>query len=186
MENLIVLSSPSGGGKTTIAKYIMSLYPHIHFSVSATTRIPREGEINGKDYFFLSKADFLDKIEKNELIEYEEIFGNIYGTLKSEADKAISNGSTIIFDVDVKGAMSIKKIYPENSLLIFVSPPNIEVLEERLRGRKTESEEQIQKRLQRAEMELTFADKFDLIIINDRLEDALKKTQDFFSNYFNS
>lgn len=169
-KSLIVLSSPSGGGKTTIARHLMKIYPHIKFSVSATTRALRPGEKHGTDYFFLTKEEFQNKINQNELVEYEEIFGNYYGTLKSEIIKSIENNELVIFDIDVLGALSIRNAFPKESLLIFIAPPSLQVLESRLRNRKTESEEQIQTRLNRAEMELSKKDLFDEIIINENLE----------------
>lgn len=172
MKNLIVLSSPSGGGKSTISRHLMSLYPDMRFSVSATTRPKRPGEEHGKDYFFLSKQEFQSTIDADGFVEYEEFFGNRYGTLKSEVEKAITNKTKILFDIDVKGAMSIKKVFPDESALIFIAPPSIEVLSERLQLRGTETEEQIAKRIQRAEMEMSYSHKFDYVIINDILEKA--------------
>jgi len=171
-KQLIVLSAPSGGGKTTLAQFLLSAFPDLKFSISATTRKPRENEVHGKDYFFLSIEEFKELIEKNELVEYEQIFDNYYGTLKSQVEKSISNGETIVFDIDVKGALSIKNFYPEKSLLIFIAPPSVEVLKQRLISRGTESPEVLEKRLKRIEMELSLKDKFDYVIINDELEKA--------------
>ena len=182
-KSLIVLSSPSGGGKTTLAKYLMSLYPEIKFSVSATTRDKRPGETNAVDYYFLSNEEFANKIKENELIEFEEIFGNFYGTMKSATQKAIQNDEKLIFDIDVLGAISIKKAFPEESLLIFISPPSLEILESRLRNRKTESEEQIQIRLSRAEMEMGLKDQFDYVIINEDLESSKSKIAEIVKKY---
>jgi guanylate kinase len=182
-KSLIVLSSPSGGGKTTLAKYLIELYPQIKFSTSATTRTKRNGEINGKDYYFLSKDEFQKKIDNNELIEYEEIFGNFYGTLRSATEEAVKNDEILIFDIDVLGALSLKKAFPNNSLLIFISPPSLDILEKRLRNRKTETEEQIKTRLSRAEMEMSHKDKFDHIIINQDLETSKKKIEEIAKQY---
>lgn len=182
-KSLIVLSSPSGGGKTTLAKYLISLYPEIKFSVSATTRNKRPGETNAVDYYFLSNEEFADKIKENELIEFEEIFGNFYGTMKSATQKAIQNDEKLIFDIDVLGAISIKKVFPKESLLIFISPPSLEILESRLRNRKTESEEQIQIRLSRAEMEMGLKDQFDYVIINEDLESSKSKIAEIVKKY---
>jgi guanylate kinase len=183
IKSLIVISSPSGGGKSTIAKHLMSKFPKIEFSVSATTRRKREGEVDKRDYFFLTKEEFQSKIEGNELVEFEEIFGNYYGTLKSEVAKSIDNNKTLLFDVDVKGALSLRKNFPENTLLIFISPPNFEILENRLRNRRTESEEEIKRRLNRAEEENQYRDKFDYIIINDTLENAFSKIEMIAENH---
>ncbi len=185
IKSLIVISSPSGGGKSTIAKYLLSKYPKIEFSVSATTRKKREKETEGKDYHFLTKSQFQNKIENDELVEYEEIFGNYYGTLKSEVAKSIENNQTVLFDVDVKGALSLRKYFPENTLLIFISPPSIEILEQRLRNRRTESEEEIKNRLNRAEEEKQYSDKFDYLIVNDKLENAFAKIEEIAIKHFN-
>jgi len=185
LKSLIVISSPSGGGKSTIAKHFMSLYPRLDFSVSATTRKKREGEIDNKDYFFLSKEEFLEKIEKNDLVEYEEIFGNLYGTLKSEVSKSIDNNKTILFDVDVKGALSLRKNFPNQTLLIFIAPPNFEILEERLRKRRTETEEEITRRLARAEEEDKYRDIFDYLIINDDLSESFRRIEEISDLHLN-
>lgn len=185
LKSLIVISSPSGGGKSTIAKHLMSLYPRLDFSVSATTRKKREGEIDNKDYFFLSKEEFLEKIEKNDLVEYEEIFGNLYGTLKSEVSKSIDNNKTILFDVDVKGALSLRKNFPNQTLLIFIAPPNFEILEERLRKRRTETEEEITRRLARAEEEDKYRDIFDYLIINDDLSESFRRIEEISDLHLN-
>jgi guanylate kinase len=170
---LIVVSAPSGSGKTTIAKKIMEKFPFIKFSVSATTRPKRNGEIDGKDYFFLTKEEFEKKIQNGELLEWEEIYGNYYGTLKSVVESALKNGDILLFDIDVNGAISIKKKFPDDSVLIFIKPPSIETLKERLKRRKTETEEQIKKRLERVPMELGKAEFFDYIIVNDKLENTV-------------
>lgn len=177
-KNLIVLSSPSGGGKSTVARHLMALYPSLKFSVSATTRSMRPGESYGKEYFFLTKEEFQIKIDENELIEYEEIFGNFYGTLKNVVQSEIASGNCLLFDVDVKGALSIQNFFPDNSLLIFLSPPDLPTLESRLRNRKTETDEQIQNRLSRAEYEMSLAYLFDYVIINDDLNITLKKAEE--------
>lgn len=176
-KSLIVLSSPSGGGKTTIARNILQKYIEIKFAVSATTRPKRPREIEGKDYFFLTKEHFKQRIEKSEFVEYEEIFGNFYGTLKSEVDNVLFKNKKMIFDVDVKGALSIQKIYPYHSILIFIMPPNIEELKNRLKRRSTESDEQINKRIERAEMEMMQKHLFDFVVINDNLEKAISEVE---------
>lgn len=171
-KKLIVLSSPSGGGKSTLAKYLMTLYPEIRFSVSCTTRKIREGEVHGKEYFFLTKEEFEEKIANGEFAEYEQIFGNYYGTLKSEIKKHLNSGNSILFDVDVKGAISLRKNFPDDTLLIFIFPPSIEELERRLQRRSTESPEELSIRLERSIEELMYKDQFDHAILNDVLQDA--------------
>jgi guanylate kinase len=168
---LIVLSAPSGSGKTTILKDVLSNYPEFVFSISATTRKKRNVEVDGKDYFFLSEDEFKKKIEQNEFIEWEIFYDYYYGTLKDQIDMNIRKGLTTLFEVDVKGALSIKKYYPD-SILIFVTPPSIEELKKRLVQRKTETEEDLRKRIERAEMELSYKDKFDYVISNIDLENA--------------
>lgn len=167
---LFVISSPSGGGKTSIVKALLQRHPDFAFSISATTRAMREGEINGKDYFFLSKKEFEDLIAKNELVEHEFFFNNYYGTLKREIDRALSSGRSMIFDVDVKGAKSIKQKYPHDAVQIFIAPPSVDILEQRLRNRKTEDKEKLQRRLERVPMELETGKTFDYVVVNDNLQ----------------
>ena len=166
MKNLIVLSAPSGAGKTTVARYLLKQFLQCTFSVSATTRPMRAGEEHGKDYFFLSREEFLTNINNGNLVEYEEIFGNYYGTLRSQTDKRIQEQGLILFDVDVKGAISLRNAYPEESLLIYIAPPDLSILANRLRSRMTESEEQIAQRLSRAALEMEYMRHFDHILIN--------------------
>ncbi len=169
-RRLIVLSSPSGGGKSTIARKLMKDYPDMMFSISATTRKRRPKETYGIEYFFLSREDFLRKMKNGEFVECEKIFGNYYGTLKNEIRKALDIGCAMLFDIDVKGALSIKRAFPNDALLIFISPPSIEVLRQRLTRRGTESEEEINSRLQRAAEEMSLAGEFDFTVVNDDLE----------------
>jgi guanylate kinase len=171
-KRLFIFSAPSGAGKTTIARHLLEQFPQMKFSVSATTRSRRAQETHAKDYYFLSKEEFENAIQNNELAEHEQIFGNHYGTLKSEIDSALNEGKILVFDIDVKGALSLQRAYPNDALLIFVAPPDMETLKQRLRERNTESEEQLQLRFARAEMELQAQDKFDEIIVNDNLEKA--------------
>ena len=177
MSKLIVISSPSGGGKTTIVNAVMKKFPEMKFSISATTRTKRENETNGKEYFFLSREIFLDAVKNNELAEYEEIYGNYYGTLKSEILRALNTGSNMLFDVDVKGGVSIKNNFSENTITIFIAPPNIETLKKRLTIRGTENSETIEKRISRAEFEIEIGKKFDFIVVNDILENAINEVE---------
>lgn len=175
LQKLIVISAPSGSGKTTIARAILSRHPELEFSVSATTRKKRPNEVHGTDYFFLSTEEFKQNIGAGLLVEWEEIYGNHYGTLKSEVDRVLAAGRSMLFDIDVKGALSIRKRYPAESVLIFVRPPSIEVLTNRLRDRNTEDPETLRRRLERAEMELETGKTFDATVVNDRLEDAIEE-----------
>ncbi|MCL5033990.1 MAG: guanylate kinase [Bacteroidetes bacterium] len=177
---LLVISAPSGAGKTTIAKEVLRQFPRFRFSVSATTRKRRPGEVDGKDYFFLSRDDFEKLLSEDGLVEHEEIYSEYYGTPRSEIDKALKKGENIVFDVDVNGALSIKNKYPE-AVLIFIKPPSVEALEERLKGRGSESAEQIKRRLARVPMELEKGRLFDYIIVNDKLEIAVKEVFDIVS-----
>jgi guanylate kinase len=171
---LYVIAAPSGAGKTTIVNEVLRINPEIVFSVSATTRKKRKGETDGKDYFFFSKEDFIQKIKNNELVEYEIIFNDdYYGTLKSFVENNLKAGKSIIFDVDVKGALAIKKIYREKALLIFIMPPDIETLKDRLKKRATESTEQINERIKRVDLEIGKANDFDYIVVNDNLSKAV-------------
>lgn len=156
----------------------MQKYPGMLFSVSATTRSPRSGETNGKDYFFLSKEEFQARVQQGDLVEWEEIYGNYYGTLKSEVDRALQRGTIMLFDVDVKGALSIKKVYPSDSVLIFIKPPSFEALQGRLLNRKTEDEATIRRRLDRVPMELEKGSQFDSQVVNDDLQAAINKVDE--------
>jgi guanylate kinase len=170
---LIVISAPSGCGKTTIAKSILARHPDILFSVSATTRPKRNGEVNGKDYYFFTKQEFEERKDLGDLVEWEEIYGNYYGTLKSEINRALLKDNSMLFDVDVKGALSIRQHFPNESVLIFIKPPSLEILKQRLEKRSTESTETLKRRLERVPMELEFGDKFDFQIVNDNLHKAI-------------
>ncbi len=183
---LIIFSAPSGAGKTTIVHHILKHFPNIQFSVSATTRPLRGEEIHGKDYYFVSKEEFLHKVAKHEFIEFEEVYsGTFYGTLKSEISRIWNEDKHVIFDLDVEGGLRLKKKYGEHALAIFVQPPSLEVLVSRLRGRGTDSEEKLKERITKAEKELNYADKFDVILKNDDLaiacEEAVKLVKDFLS-----
>ncbi len=170
---VIIVSAPSGAGKTSIVKHVLDYLPELRFSTSATTRTMREGEINGRDYHFLSVDDFKKGIKRNDFLEWEEVYANqFYGTLKSEIQRIWDEGKTVIFDVDVKGGLNIKKYFGDNALAIFVEPPTVQELENRLRKRGTETEESLRKRVEKAEYELSFAPQFDKVILNDNLDDA--------------
>jgi guanylate kinase len=174
---LIVLSAPSGTGKTTIARALMQDVETLRFSVSATTRPQRNGEENGSDYHFLSREEFERRIEQNDLVEYEEIFGNLYGTLRSETKLALQRGEHLLFDVDVKGGLSLKESYPNDTVLIFVKPPSLEELKARIENRGTDTEEQIETRLARAEFELGQMQNFDHVVVNDDLRRAVEEVK---------
>lgn len=183
---LIIVSAPSGAGKTTIVKHLLTDDLDLEFSVSACSRPQRTGEKNGKDYYFLSVDDFKRKIKNEEFVEWEEVYtDHFYGTLKSEVDRILQNNKNVIFDVDVKGGLNIKKIYGDKALAIFIQPPSVETLEKRLRKRNTESTGNLNKRIQKAENELLFANKFDTIIINDMLEVAKKLTTQKVKKFLN-
>jgi guanylate kinase len=171
---LVVISAPSGAGKTTIAHAILRAHPTLRFSVSATTRPIRDGEKDGRDYFFLRIDEFRRWIDAGEFVEWEEIYGNYYGTLRQEVDRALEQGEHILFDVDAKGGLSIRKRYPE-SLLIFIRPPNLEALNGRLRNRKTESEASVSQRLARVPLEMELGKAFDYQVVNDDLQRAIKQ-----------
>ncbi len=170
---LIIFSAPSGSGKTTLVHYVMEKIPKLSFSVSATSRPPRPGEKDGVDYYFISVDDFRRKIKEGAFVEWQEVYENqYYGTLKSEVEKIRARGHSVVFDVDVKGGLNIKKIYGKQALAVFVKPPSLKVLEERLRRRSTEDEENLRKRLERAAFELGFEPRFDQVVVNDKLEKA--------------
>ena len=177
IKRLIVLSSPSGGGKTTVSRHLLQNFPLLKFSISATTREKRKGEVHGKDYYYLGINEFKQLIGSKGLVEWEEIYGNYYGTLRSEIDNAIGSEKCLLFDIDVKGALSLKKSYPDDTLLIFVSPPDIKTAEERLRKRATENQEQIDKRVKRMKMEMGYKGKFDIVIVNNILEETLAQAE---------
>lgn len=174
MNKCIVLSAPSGSGKTTLAKALMQ-QPELQlaFSISATSRVPRNTEQDGKDYFFLSAEAFQQQIEKGAFVEYEEVYpGKFYGTLYSEIDRIWAQGKDVVFDIDVEGGLNIKRKYPKETCSIFIQPPSLEILAQRLHRRNTDSSDDIQTRLQKATQELAMADQFDHIIINDNLDQA--------------
>lgn len=181
---LIIVSAPSGAGKTSVVKRLMQAELNLEFSVSATSRAPRPGEIHGKDYFFIPVEEFRAKIDRDELLEWQEVYPNqYYGTLKSEVERIWNAGHHVLFDVDVMGGMNLKKMYPEISLSLFIMPPSIKVLEQRLRLRSTETEESLRKRLDKAGKEIGFAGHFDMTIVNDILEQAVAKAIETVSKF---
>ena len=183
---LIILAAPSGGGKSTLAKRLFTDFENLKFSVSATTRTPREGEVDGVHYHFLSKEEFHNKIAQKDFLEWEEFYsGTCYGTLRSEVDKKLKTGYFILLDVDVKGAVNVKQIYAEDCLSLFIQPPSLEVLKQRLETRGTENEETLALRLGRANEELEYADQFDLVIINDELETAYAQLKRAVTEFMN-
>ncbi len=176
LGNLIVVSAPSGAGKTTIVKEILKEYPQIIFSISATTRPKRETEIDGIEYFFLSESEFKKKINNDEFIEWEKFYDYYYGTLKSFITANIEAGKSVLLELDVKGALTIKRLYPY-AHLIYISPPSFEELVNRLRQRNTENESDFLKRIERAKMELSLKDQFDYVIENQDLQTAIKEAK---------
>lgn len=180
----VIFSAPSGSGKSTIVSHILKLHPELKFSVSAASRAPRGDEKNGVAYWFISADEFRKRIADNEFVEYEEVYpGSFYGTLKSEVERIWNNGDAIIFDVDVKGGVNLKKYFGDRALSVFIQAPSVEVLRQRLVSRATDSPEAIERRVAKAAEEMTYADKFDHIIVNDDLQkayaDAEKLVDDF-------
>ena len=173
---LIIFSAPSGAGKTTIVKHLLESNLNLQFSISVASRPKRPNETDGKDYYFISVEDFKKKIKNDEFLEWEEVYkDHFYGTLKSEVERILAQGNNVIFDVDVVGGLNIKKYYENKAMAVFVMPPSVLHLEQRLRGRSTESEDNLKKRVEKAEHELSFKDKFDYILINDDIEVAFAK-----------
>lgn len=183
---LIIFSAPSGSGKSTLVQHLMTEYPELRlkFSISCTSRAPRGTERNGVEYFFLSPDEFRQKISAGEFLEYEEVYQDkFYGTLKSQVETQAERGENVVFDVDVKGGCNIKKYYGDRALSVFIQPPSVEELRKRLVGRATDAPEVIEQRLAKAEYELTFADKFDKVIINDDLDVAKAEAYQIVSEF---
>jgi len=183
---LIIFSAPSGSGKSTLVQHLMTEYPELRlkFSISCTSRAPRGTERNGVEYFFLSPDEFRQKISAGEFLEYEEVYQDkFYGTLKSQVETQAERGENVVFDVDVKGGCTIKKYYGDRALSVFIQPPSVEELRKRLVGRATDTPEVIEQRLAKAEYELTFADKFDKVIINDDLDVAKAEAYQIVSEF---
>lgn len=181
---IIIISAPSGAGKTTIVRHLLSKYPNFAFSVSATSRKPRGNEVNGVDYFFLTVEEFKGRINKGEFLEWQEVYpDNFYGSLKSEVEKILKSGKHILFDVDVVGSGNIRKYYGERALALFIQPPSIPELEKRLIARSTDNEAVIRKRVEKAEREMAYAPLFDAVIINNTLEYALQEAEIAIKNF---
>ena len=181
---VIIFSAPSGSGKSTIIKHLLTKFPQFEFSISATSRSPRNNEVNGRDYYFLSIDEFKNKVADNQFIEGEEVYtGTCYGTLRSEIDRIWNNNNIIIFDVDVKGGLNIKKIFGNQALAVFIMPPSVEELHRRLILRGTDSQETINKRVAKAAEEISFAPQFDVCIMNDNLEKACTEAETILSKF---
>ena len=183
----MIISAPSGAGKTTIVKYLLDSGLKLSFSISATTRPLRGDEKDGKDYYFLTKKDFKKKIRKNEFVEWEEVYKDLmYGTLKSELERIRELGMDVLFDVDVKGGVNLKKQYGDQSIAIFIMPPSVEELGNRLKQRATESEDKIRMRVEKAREEMRLADQFDHVVINDNLDTAKEEVLNLVSDFVGS
>ena len=187
MKKVIIFSAPSGSGKTTLVKHCLQQFPQLQFSVSATTRALRGEEMHGKDYFFLSVEAFKKLISENAFVEYEEVYHDkFYGTLKSEVERIWQSGKTVIFDVDVKGGIALKKYFGDKALSIFIMPPSIEELERRLLSRATDDAETIKTRVEKASEEMTFKEQFDVTVVNNDLAEAKNTTEKMLQNFLNS
>lgn len=184
MGKVLIFSAPSGSGKTTIVKHLLKHFPELEFSISATSRAPRGEEKDGVDYYFMDAAEFMARVEEGEFVEWEEVYkGTCYGTLRAEIDRIWDRGHVVVFDVDVVGALNIKKLFGDQALSVFIMPPSVEALRARLEGRGTDTLEAIERRLAKAEQEIEYAPKFDRVVINDNLEtayaEAVKVVGDF-------
>jgi guanylate kinase len=181
---LVIFSAPSGAGKTTIVRQLLTEISKLEFSVSVASRPKRPNEIDGKDYYFIPVDEFKQKIKDDEFLEWEEVYeNNYYGTLKSEVERIWAKGNSVIFDVDVVGGLNIKRYYKDRALAIFVMPPSVEELEKRLRNRSTESEMDLKRRIEKARHEITFAPEFDKIIVNDNLEKAVNEAKELVEKF---
>lgn len=186
--NCLIFSAPSGSGKSTIVQWLTKEHPELNlaFSISATSRPPRGTEQHGVEYFFLTPEEFKSKIDANEFLEYEEVYTDrYYGTLKSQVEEQLESGKNVIFDIDIKGGINVKKFFGDRALSLFIQPPSVEELRNRLVGRATDSAEQIEERLAKAEYEMSFAPQFDQIIVNDDLDTAKAETLKTIRNFLN-
>lgn len=184
-QKFVIFSAPSGSGKTTIVKHLLHKYSNVGFSISACTRDRRgRNEVHGKDYYFLTPEDFKQRIDNNEFVEWEEVYaGGYYGTLKSEIDRLWKEGKHVLFDVDVKGGLKLKKYFGDDALAVFVKAPSEEAIKQRLMARGTETDESLSKRLFKVKFELSFQDQFDVILLNDNLETTLQKAEELVENF---
>jgi guanylate kinase len=182
---LVIFSAPSGSGKTTLVRHILKTYPqYIDFSISATSRPKRGVEVNGKDYHYMSVEEFKDRVANNEFLEWEEVYaGTHYGTLRSEVERIWAKGKAVIFDIDVEGGLNLKNQFGDNALAVFVMPPSIKILEERLHSRSTDNKESIARRIAKAEKELKTAELFDVFILNENLEEACSKAEELVGDF---
>ncbi|MBQ4499215.1 MAG: guanylate kinase [Alistipes sp.] len=184
MGKLVIFSAPSGSGKTTIVRELLKRFPRFEFSISATSRQPRGQEQNGVDYYFLTHEEFRARVERDEFVEWEEVYaGTCYGTLRSEMERIWSKGNIIVFDVDVMGGINLKSLFKDDACSIFIMPPSVEELERRLRGRGTDAEEVIRKRIDKAEFELSKSSQFDYTVINDDLAVAVEEAASIIENF---
>lgn len=184
MGKLVIFSAPSGSGKTTIVRELLKRFPRFEFSISATSRQPRGQEQNGVDYYFLTHDEFRARIERDEFVEWEEVYaGTCYGTLRSEMERIWGKGNIIVFDVDVMGGINLKSLFKDDACSIFIMPPSVEELERRLRGRGTDAEDVIRKRIDKAAFELSKASQFDYTVINDDLAVAVEEAASIIENF---
>ena len=181
---LVIFSAPSGAGKSTLVNYLLPQFPQLSFSISATSRAPRGQEEHGKDYYFLSSEEFKVRVAQDELLEWEEVYsGTYYGTLRTEVERIWSEGKVVVFDIDVVGALNLKKQFGDRALTLFVQAPSVEILEQRIRGRGTDSEEKIQQRVAKATIEMARAPEFDKVVVNDNLNTAKTEALAILKNF---